>query len=83
MLYHVKGELARQGWDFVKRRMWKDGHLVSELQQYLRERVVKRGARCLAIFNPMWAIEGADDTLRREGRVTLTVRDIGLYPDEN
>ena len=81
LLYHVKRSLARQGWDFVKKRMCRDGHLVDDLQQYLRERIVKPGRRCLAIFNGRWAIQGADEALRRHGRVVLVVRDIGLEAD--
>ena len=77
LLYHVKRILSGQGWDFIKKRMGKDGHLVSEMQQYLRERVVKPGKRCLAVYNPRWQIEGADAAFRRDGKVTLVVYDIG------
>jgi len=77
LLYHVKRELARQGWDFVKKHMAKDGHLVDDMQQYLRERKVRKEQRCLAIWNHRWAIEGLDAELRRGGTITLPVVDIG------
>jgi len=38
LLLHVKRTLNSMGFDFIKKRMWKDGHLVDEEQQYLRER---------------------------------------------
>jgi len=76
LLYAVKQALNSQGYDFVKKRMWRDGHMVDDMQQYLRERDV-RGQRCLAIYNRSFAVEGANDILNREGVVRLTVTDIG------
>ena len=76
LLYHVKQALAKQGYDFVKKRMWKDEYLVSEMQQYLRERKDRNG-RCLAIYNDMWAVLGAEEYLNVDGRVTFAVRNIG------
>jgi hypothetical protein len=37
-LYDVMKELKKQGYDVLKKRMWKDGHLVDDDQQYIRER---------------------------------------------
>ncbi len=75
LLYHVKLALNRQGFDFIKKRMWRDGHLVSDSQQYLRERN-QRGARVLAIYNTSWQIEGADEIYNRTGSVTLAVENL-------
>ena len=79
LLYAVKRELNAQGFDFIKKRMWRDGHMMSDMQQYLRERD-SRG-KCIAIYNGRWLIEGANDTLNREGVVTLIVTDIGTDGD--
>jgi hypothetical protein len=38
LLYHVKKALIAQGYDLIKKRMWKDGHLVDDHCQYLRTR---------------------------------------------
>lgn len=38
LMHHVKKELIRQGHDVIKKRMWKDGHLVDEQQEYIRTR---------------------------------------------
>jgi hypothetical protein len=38
LLYQVKQKLNSMGFDFIKKRMWKDGHLVDDSQLYLRER---------------------------------------------
>ena len=79
LLYHIKKELNKQGFDFIKKRMWKDGHMVDDLQQYLRERKfkkVKEGYTCLAIFNSDWAIRGAEEAFNN-GEIILTVIDIG------
>ncbi len=42
LLHAIKKELNKQGYDLVKKRMAKDGHLVDDMQQYLRTR--KKGA---------------------------------------
>lgn len=60
LLHAVKQELNSHGHDFIKKRMWKDGHLVDEYQQYLRMRKPDGAGRVLAIYNPWFAIEGAE-----------------------
>lgn len=75
LLYAVKNELNTQGYDFIKKRMWRDGHMMDDLQQYLRERDTR--GKCLAIFNGSFLIEGANDILNRKGVVSLIVEDIG------
>ena len=60
-LYHVKLQLIEQGYDLIKKRMWKDGHLVDDRQQYIRSR--KKGDdphKDILIYNPRWNIVGAD-----------------------
>ena len=42
LLHHVKLKLLEAGHDLIKKRMWKDGHMVDELKQYLRARNVKK-----------------------------------------
>jgi hypothetical protein len=76
LLYHVQKALKAQGYDFIKKRMWKDGHMVDERQQYLRERKVFKGWRMLIIRNDQWAIEGADKTFNRGGKVILDLVNI-------
>lgn len=76
LLYHMKKELAKQGYDFVKKRMWKDGHMMDEMQQYLRERKGGKNSRCLAIYNGNWAINGADKDFN-EGEAVFIVENIG------
>lgn len=76
-LYRVKQKLNEMGYDFIKKRMWKDGHMVAEEQLYLRERDTRPGRRTLAIWNPGWAIRGAEADFNTRGYVTLEVMDIG------
>jgi hypothetical protein len=74
LLYHIKGILNKQGYDLIKKRMHKDGHLVDDLQQYLRAR--KRSGdqkKDIYIYNGMWSIRGAEEYLNEMGTVTLTV----------
>jgi hypothetical protein len=63
------------GW--IKKRMWKDGHMKDEMQQYLRtEKPVHKdeyGTKFyLCLYNGMWAIQGAD-YYWNEGSVKLTM----------
>lgn len=92
LLHRVKVQLNQEGFDFIKKRMHKDGHMVDEFQQYLRERkvvktMVSRDSgkkrvefigqkRQLAIYNPNYAIEDAGTTFERDGAVQLYVADL-------
>ncbi len=39
LLFHaVRNELRRQGFDVIKKLMWKDGHLTDDSRYYIRER---------------------------------------------
>lgn len=63
------------GW--IKKRMWKDGHIVSELQQYLRTRKPISTADdgtplYMCLYNGSWAIRGAEQDWN-EGSVKLTM----------
>ena len=74
LLYHIKNILNARGYDLIKKRMYKDGHLVDDLQQYLRTRK-KSGDpnKDIYIYNSMWNACGAEAILNRVGTVTLTV----------
>ena len=42
LLHKVKKELIKQGYDVIKKRMWKDGHLYGDdTLQYIRSRDLK------------------------------------------
>ena len=55
-LYHVLQELKKQGYDLIKKRMHKDGHLVDDLQQYIRSRKLDRANGYFCIFNNGYAL---------------------------
>ena len=56
LLYAIKNAMIKLGWKVIKKRMWKDGHLVDDMQQYLRTR---NGSDCW--YNDHWAICGLDE----------------------
>ena len=56
LMYHVKLALIGQGHDVIKKLMWKDGHLVSDTEHYIRERSGKWGA-----WYPAYAIRYATE----------------------
>lgn len=61
LLYAIKNELNRMGYDLIKKRMWKDGHLVDDMQQYLRTRKKGAGKADIYIYSNFWAIRGANE----------------------
>jgi hypothetical protein len=74
LLFHVKKILNDRGYDLIKKRMHKDGHLVSDMQQYLRTRKPSGDPqKDIYIWNSMWAVAGANDYLNANGMVTLSV----------
>lgn len=56
-LYHVLQNLKEQGFDLIKKRMWKDGHMVDNTQQYLRTRAWGKGEDEYCLYNSAYAIE--------------------------
>ena len=72
LLYHLKNILNSHGFSFIKKRMWRDGHLVDDMKQYLRVKKEKtNGIFC--IHNPMWCVQGADYYLNEYGEVRLQI----------
>jgi len=69
-LLNVKRTLNDMGFDFIKKRMWKDGHLVDEEQQYLRERKTKDAKM---IWWSNYAIYNAFLDWNEGGRVILSL----------
>lgn len=73
LLYFIKNELNKIGFDLIKKRAWKDGHLVDELQQYLRTRKPTSVGPHVFLINNRWAVEGLDETWRQDGHCKLMV----------
>ena len=73
LLYAIKQQLNADGADLIKKHMWKDGHLVDDLQQYLRSRNPRGDRGYIMIFNDSWQIRGANDSWNRDGRAVFAV----------
>lgn len=74
LLYHVKNILNARGYDLIKKRAYKDGHLLDDMQQYLRTRKPSGDPKKdIYVYSSFFAIEGADEVLNRKGQVCLTV----------
>ena len=65
-LHALKKELISQGYDVIKKRMWKDGHLVDDAQQYIRAR---DGSWC--VYNDHYAVCDLSDDFEKYGNVVL------------
>ena len=72
LLHAIKIELNKQGYDLIKKRMYKDGHLVDDSQQYLRTRKKGAGKADIYIYSGFWALRGANEDFNN-GEVILNV----------
>lgn len=72
-LHHVKQELQKQGHDVIKKRMYKDGHLVDDYQQYIRTRGPSSPKPHIYVSWGQSAIRDAADVFNTEGEVELVV----------
>ena len=67
-MHHVKLELIKQGFDVIKKRMCKDGHMVSDEQQYIRDREWD-----FCIYDHQYAIRSSAEDFNNDGIVELKV----------
>lgn len=74
LLHRVKLELQAQGYDVLKKRMHKDGHVVAPEVQYVRDR---KGTFC--VFNLFYARNDAGKLFNTDGKVSLQV--VRFEPD--
>lgn len=83
LLYHVKNLLNENGFDLIKKRMSKDGHLFDDMQQYLRVRSHRSKCPHIYMHNLNWSIAGLDFYFRELGRAELyvTLNVYGEQPD--
>ena len=72
LLHDIKLQLNKDGYDLIKKRMGKDGHLMDDMQQYLRTRKKGSGKADIFIYNGNWNIRGANDDFNK-GEVILNV----------
>ena len=75
LLYYVKKILNARGYDLIKKRIQKDGHMMGDqYQQYLRARKSSKDpSKNIYIYNHRYAIEGAEEEFNKNGSVTLMV----------
>lgn len=73
LLYAVKQHLNALGCDLIKKRMHKDGHLVDEMQQYLRVRNRRSKGPHIVLMNDRWAIDGVNDRWNVDGFTELHI----------
>jgi hypothetical protein len=82
LFHQVKLILNRRGYDLIKKRMWKDGHLFgTEHTQYLRSRSIKT-MPSLCIYHANYAMEIAAEVFNKLGMVELAV-EYGLTKEDD
>lgn len=73
LLHHVLRLLNARGYDLIKKRMWRDGHMFgTEHTQYLRSRNLK-SVPSIYIYHADSALEVAAESFNVLGRVELDV----------
>lgn len=70
LLYMIKKNLIAQGFDVIKKRMWKDGHMVSDHCQYIRSRNTK-DPDAFMLWDDQYAVRDLAEDFRKNGVVTL------------
>jgi hypothetical protein len=80
-LHFLKKLLNEQyGFDLIKKRMWKDGHMVDDMQQYLRTRKPTSKGPKVMLWNTHWAINGLEEDWN-QGKAVLSIE--SMFEDEN
>jgi len=73
LLYRIKKELIKQGYDMIQKRMWRDGHMVDDHQNYIRTRCSIDDDNWFGIYNGSWQIFDAGERYNQDGEITLAV----------
>lgn len=71
-LYDLKKQLSSKGFDLVKKRMWKDGHLVDDMQQYLKTPKKSSKAPHIYLYGGFWTARGLNDDFNN-GSVDISI----------
>lgn len=72
-LHAVKKKLLADGHDVIKKRMWKDGHLVNDDQQYIRTRSRRPDPDAFMIWWEFHPYRGPQDDWNKNGEVELAI----------
>jgi len=81
LLYHLKNLLNSMGYDLIKKRVQKDGHMMGDqYMQYLRTRKPSGNPnKDIYIFNHRYAIQGAEVNFNERGETILAVETDVFY----
>lgn len=75
--YHIRNVLRGQGFDVIKKNMGKDGHLVDDLQPYVRTREMPLdgvpGQSRFMVWFTAYALRDAVEIFQEKGEVYLTL----------
>lgn len=81
LFFRLKKTLQALGEDVIKKLMYKDGHMVSDYDYYVRSRNAKE-VGSYGIYNPSSSIRDGAEVYNREGSVILTAFALGDWdPD--
>lgn len=81
-LYDLKEKLNSIGFNLIKKRMWKDGHMVDDMQQYLRTTDKRAESPHIYLTNDHWAITGLNDDFNNgEAELYVTHDVYEVQPD--
>lgn len=74
LLYHVKKELIKQGYDLIKKHMWRDGHMVADHCQYLRTRKPTGiPSKDIYVYDGDYMLRNIAEDFNTEGKVVYSV----------
>ena len=74
LLHNIKKALNGKGFDFIKKLMWKDGHLVDDRQHYIRARKLPaKAGEIESIWDTSWQIRGTHEPYNAFETLTLAI----------
>jgi hypothetical protein len=73
LLHQLKIELQRDGYDLIKKLMWKDANLVNYTQHYLRARDKKGTRGIFCIWDTNYAIRNSAEDFNKGEEVCFRI----------
>jgi len=74
LLHRVKVKLNSIGFNLIKKRMAKDGHMTSDFRQYLRLKNNDTAAPHIYVTDELYQMRSACEDFRKDGKVTFTIQ---------
>jgi glutaredoxin len=80
-LHFIKKWLNERGFELIKKRAWKDGHMLDDKQQYVRINKKSSDSPHIHFYNGNWNLKGAEEEWNK-GQVTFCLN-VDIFDCQN